>query len=428
MKHAAESHIEDREFKGRNEGIPLDPRPGAGPLEMASVARTAEGTTQVNVLVHDPYGLKLISPSPDLPARGPCAEAGVTRKKPAVTKDDDLNKAKENFEPGTYPRNVTFPAENVLYIDATPRMPEIAVICEVQGFAPAELFWRLKVRHVLCRHYSVGKYQYQSICLPLEVEWRGRSADPAFTLFAREPNAAVSYDADANDPRDAVMGGYGLLSVAAYPPGENLPVVAHAHLRIKGTNPSQAAARQYLSEVMKDKDERMLLMAEAAFIHESNFRQFNDAGTHQTSFRLSTKGHLPIRKAELKAHPHDKPKTDVDQPDCRIRFAWPYDPPGFPFVTFDFGVGISQFTQLRSQTVTESIAWNWNENMKAGVNILLEKLARRFGPTPNGDILLRPLGSTGPRSAGKATMAPRNTPAESARPMRQMNSRLGTRI
>jgi len=46
---------------------------------------------------------------------------------------------------------------------------------------------------------------------------------------------------------------------------------------------------------------------------------------------------------------------------------------GFSLVTCDFGVGISQFTQLRGQNVTETIAWNWKENMRHGVNVLLGK-------------------------------------------------------
>jgi hypothetical protein len=376
MIHPAKSHNPEDTFAGKDEGIPLTPRATVGPLARALVARTGEGTDQINTLVHDPYGIALTSPSPALPRRGPCAESG-TKKNSGVRKDDKINAYQEQFIPGTFPRNVTFPAENIFTLASTPRMPEIPVVCACQGFAPKEIFWRLKVRHVLGRHYSIGKYQYRTICRPLELEWRGKSSATSFNLFARVADDNVSYDPEANDPEETVMGGYALLSIAAYPPGQTAPVVTHAHLRIRGANPSADEVKAFLADVLQDKDRNILLMAQAAFIHESGLKQFDSAEQHRVPFLVNHKRHEQIRKKEIKDK-HIPPDTEPDQPDCKLIFVWPYDPPGFPKVAFDFGVGISQFTQLRGQTVTETIAWNWKENVKVGVNVLLRKLALAF--------------------------------------------------
>jgi hypothetical protein len=383
MIHPANSHIPESTFAGKDDGIPLDPPATVGPLARALVARTAEGTDQINTLIHDPYGITLTSPSPALPSRGPCAESG-TKKGSGVRKDDKINAYQEQFIPGTFPRNVTFPAENIFTLASTPRMPEINVACTCQGFAPKEIFWRLKVRHVLGRHSSIGKYQYRTICRPLELEWRGQSSATSFKLFAREADDNVSYDPDANDPGETVMGGYALLSVAAYPPGQTAPVVAHAHLRIRGSNPSPDEAKAFLADILKDRDRNIVLMAQAAFVHESGLRQFKAEEQVRALLVISRKRHAQIRAKEIRDNPHVPPLTDEKQPPCPLHMVWPYDPPGFPLVTCDFGVGISQFTQLRGQNVTETIAWNWKENMRHGVNVLLGKLAASFAPPKPG--------------------------------------------
>jgi hypothetical protein len=256
------------------------------------------------------------------------------------------------------------------------------VKCVCHGFTPKEILWRLQVRHVLGRHYSIGSYRYQTICRPLQLEWRGKSRAPSFKLFAKSPDSAVTYDPDANDPNTAVMGGYALLSVAAFPPGAHEPVVAHAHLRIRGSNPSPDQVKAFLADILKDRRPNILLMVQAAFIHESGLKQFEAGAQHRTSFLINEKRHNDVRKKELKRTP-GVAATDADQPDCRLSFVWPFDPPGFPKVAFDFGVGISQYTQLRTQNITEQIAWNWRENIKVGVNLFLAKLGKALAePKP----------------------------------------------
>jgi hypothetical protein len=68
----------------------------------------------------------------------------------------------------------------------------------------------------------------------------------------------------------------------------------------------------------------------------------------------------------------------VEQPDCRVHFDWPDDPPNFPLASFDFGVGISQFTKVGDQRVTAELAWDWRENVRVGTNLFLSKLNGQF--------------------------------------------------
>lgn len=76
--------------------------------------------------------------------------------------------------------------------------------------------------------------------------------------------------------------------------------------------------------------------------------------------------------------PHHR--SDPSQPDCRVRFDWPDDPPDFPLASFDFGVGISQFTRVAGQRVSADVAWDWRENIRIGTNLFLAKLQRQFRP------------------------------------------------
>jgi hypothetical protein len=376
VKHDAESHVEDRTFDGKDVGIPFEPG-SPGPLVEARVGRTADGTDHVNVLTHPPFGLTLKTPSPELPARGPCAEAG-TVKKSGVHADDTINKINETFVAGTFPRNVTFPAANILRLTGDAQMPEIAVECEVQGFAPEQIMWRLRVRHVLCRHYNARLFQYRSICRPLEAEWRGTSTATSFTLFSKAEggDSSVTYDAAGNDAKDVVMGGYALLSIAARPPDGSAPVVAHAHLRIRGTNPSPDDVKTFLAELLKERDPNVLLIVQGSFIHESGLQQFTEKQQVRSMYVINKARHDLIRKKKNK-------DLDLDQPDCKVPFTFPYDPPGYPLVAFDFGVGISQYTQLSSQLVTAPVAWNWKENMKKGINLMFIKLKNGY-PAPPG--------------------------------------------
>jgi hypothetical protein len=69
---------------------------------------------------------------------------------------------------------------------------------------------------------------------------------------------------------------------------------------------------------------------------------------------------------------------EPDQPDCRVIFDWPDDPEHFPLASFDFGVGISQFTKVGNQKVTCEIAWDWRENIRMSANLFLRKLQSKY--------------------------------------------------
>ena len=71
--------------------------------------------------------------------------------------------------------------------------------------------------------------------------------------------------------------------------------------------------------------------------------------------------------------------NEAAQPDCPVQFNFPDDPPHFPNVSFDFGVGISQQTLANDDRRTvdwwKRIAWDWRENVRAGVNEFLSKMS-----------------------------------------------------
>ena len=150
--------------------------------------------------------------------------------------------------------------------------------------------------------------------------------------------------------------------VAAPLPGGTL--LDYVHVRIAGTNPSQADVFRYLDSRLAGYDRNIVQMVRAIFRHESAFAQFAARSQSAAAMTFAKRHH----------------GSDSGQPDCRVRFDWPDDPAGFPLASFDFGVGISQFTQVAGQTVSEEVAWDWRENIRLGTNLFLGKLRRRFQP------------------------------------------------
>ena len=257
------------------------------------------------------------------------------------------------YSSGNVPRDATF-NRNVFRLAATPCMPSIHVVCAVQGFDPSHtpIQWRLVCRHVLCRYTNVGQFRYRGATEVFEREWRGESHTASFDLFT--PNCSYSY----ND-QSRVLGGHALLIVAVRVDGATLS--DYVHLRIEGANPTQAEVFAYLSRRLEGYDPNVVRMVRAIFRHESAFTQFASAPQRAAAMTFSRRHH-----------------AEATQPDCRVRFDWPDDPPNFPLASFDFGVGISQFTEVGSQRVTAEIGWDWRENIRLGTNLFLGKLRKKY--------------------------------------------------
>jgi hypothetical protein len=245
---------------------------------------------------------------------------------------------------------------NVYRLSSRPAMPQIPVTCKVAGFEPSStpVRWRLICRHVLGRHVNAGGFRYQSACEIYEREWHGESRAAQFTLFGTPEVCSCTYNDDTR-----VLGGHALLMVAASTPSG--PLIDYVHVRIGGTNPTQADVYRYLDHQLEGFDRNIVRMVRAVFQHESSFTQFA-AGPQTASAMTFAKNH----------------HRNASQNDCRVRFDWPNDPPHFPLASFDFGVGISQFTRVGNQRVPAEIAWDWRENVRLGTNLLLDKLRRRF--------------------------------------------------
>ena len=255
---------------------------------------------------------------------------------------------------GGVPRLTDFNG-NVFQITAHPSMPPIHVWCATEGFDPAvhPIQWRVVCRHVLCRHLNVGGFRYRGTSETLEGEWRGQSQSAAFTVF--DADCIYTYGNERH-----VLGGHALLIVAVVVDGVTL--CDYVHLRIAGTNPTQTDVFRYLDTRMAA-DDNVAHMVRAIFQHESSFMQFAAQPQRAAAMTFSRRHH-----------------PDVAQPDCRVRFDWPDDPPGFPLASFDFGVGISQSTRINGTGISAQVAWDWRENVRLVANGFLRKLARKFSP------------------------------------------------
>lgn len=263
------------------------------------------------------------------------------------------------YFPGGVPRGITF-NRNVYQLTAEPCMPAISVECSVAGFDPSAcpIYWRLQCRHVLCRYRNTSQFRYESACETFQREWRGQSRSAAFVIFGGpSTNCFCTYSDESR-----VLGGHALLEVAAQ--AGNTRLLDYVHLRIGGTNPSTDDVCGYLQAELNGGDPNFLNMLQALFRHESSSLQFDT-------------------KPQLSAHmTFTKPYhgNDPSQPDCPVEFVWPADPAQFPLASFDFGVGISQFTEVGDQKVTPEIAWDWRENVRQAVNLFFPKLRREFTP------------------------------------------------
>jgi hypothetical protein len=258
------------------------------------------------------------------------------------------------YIPGGVPRS-DFNA-NLFHLTAHPRMPAIRVSCAVDGFDPitTPIQWRLVCRHVSCRYANTRLFRYRSSVETFETEWRGESRTRDFTLFG--DRCQYAYNSE-----DRVLGGHGLLIVVARTPETTL--CDYVHVRIAGTNPSQADVFAYLDEKLAGYDPNVQHMVRALFQHESAFTQFA-AHPQRTAALMFTRRH----------------HADGVQPDCCVRVDWPDDPPGFPLTSFDFGVGLSQFSRVDGHAISADLAWDWRENVRRGTNLFLGKLHRRLQP------------------------------------------------
>ena len=248
-----------------------------------------------------------------------------------------------DYQPNGVPRGVSFNG-NVLAISSAGRMPAIKVSCDIAGFTPSAatpIYWRLQTLHVLGRFKNVGDYHYESRVVPLDAEWTGSSQSAEFTLFAEgTPPAGLIYD----NLDDRVAGGHAVLTVATKP--GSLWLQDFVHLRITGTNPNEAYVRKEVKNLVAGRKAAPLeSMLNAVFAWEANMEQFCSHPQKQERF-----GESGFKKI----------------------FNWPDDPCNFPVAAFDFGVGISQFTNPGK--LNTPIVWDWRGNLAAGINTFFDKL------------------------------------------------------
>src|SRR5262245_40438808 len=164
------------------------------------------------------------------------------------------------YTPGGVPRS-DFNG-NLFRLTPRPRMPAIRVSCAVEGFNPVNtpILWRLVCRHVLCRHMNTGHFRYRGATEVFDGEWRGQSHTPDFTIFGS--GCQYTYSDETR-----VLGGHGLLIVAARLPDDTL--CDYVHVRIGGTNPMQSDVYAYLDAHLDGYDENVVHMVRAIFQHES---------------------------------------------------------------------------------------------------------------------------------------------------------------
>ena len=249
------------------------------------------------------------------------------------------------------------PPGNIVTLTPAPALPPIPVVCDIGGFDPSltPIQWRLAVRHVLSRYRNAGNYRYRPFTSTLEREWRGESRAPAFTIFGTAADAcACTYNDNTR-----VMGGYGTLQVAVTLPSGTL--LDSVRLLVTGANPAPEDVQAWLDLRLQGCDPNILRMARAVFAHESGYRQFSTSPQTAVSMTFTRRQH-----------------TNPAQPDCKVRFDWPDEPAGFPLASYDFGIGISQWTH--PDDMSPDIAWDWRENMRTGVALFLDCVRKTFRP------------------------------------------------
>jgi hypothetical protein len=339
VSHDPEWHLLAGEFTGSDDGL-IPPTRNLGSLEglCLDVALSPFDTRAAHSLRVAPGGLQITN---------------LDRSDPP------------GYLPGSYPRSAKF-NRNVISLRASGGMPRIRVRCALSGVGAsrATIYWRLQCLHLLCRHKKTTfPYRYTPLCKRFYHEWQGRSVSDDFTLF--DPaDASVAHDLGGG-PNGPVMGGHAILSVAARVPGMRAPLVDYAHLRIVGANPTELDRVSHLNTVLSGRDENILNIIRAIFAHESGGLQFDSQYYSRRKMKFTKK-----------FHPH--PPCDESQTDCEVYFRVPADPAYFPKAAFDFGVGISQYTEVGSQVVSPSTAWDWRENVAKGVNLVFEKMKAQY--------------------------------------------------
>ncbi len=164
------------------------------------------------------------------------------------------------------------------------------------------------------------------------------------------------------DPGSPVLGGHAILSLSANPGRVSPPLLDFVHMRIGGANPGSAAVLRHVDDALSDRNENIRHMVRAVFAHESAFTQFKNDAQTRAAMNFTQRHH----------------QNDPTQPDCHVVFDWPDDPPHFPLATFDFGVGISQYTKVGARTIPGAIAWDWTANVDLGMNLFLGLLRHNF--------------------------------------------------
>lgn len=345
MSHDPQWHILDNSFTERNDGLATPTRNlgGLGSDE-TNVSRTWQEilfpylNANYNRIAFSRFGLRIGN----------------------LDRDDPPGYQRNGVPRGTFNRNV-------LAITAIPRMPTIAVKCQVRNFDPATtaIEWRLQCRHVLGRYVNTGNYRYKSTCTVLGDEWQGQSRSAEFTLFQDPEDPNVSYTHNSAGPSAPVMGGHAILTVVARPNGAPM-LLDYVHIRIGGTNPGRDQVNEYIRTALSDRDENIIRIVGAIFAHEAHYAQFLAS---QQTFRSMTFG--PKQHGRPDAHhPENTPRL----PKCKVKFDFPDDPEHFPYASYDCGVGISQYTHVAGQLMSNEVAWDWRANINIGINTLFDKL------------------------------------------------------
>lgn len=340
MAHTPDWHILDSTFQERDHGLRVPTRRLSEPdVPEVLICRVDESSEEFNTIASPRVALRIDAP---LDRVDP----------PGYVSGRILRQNRFNLNTGAAFR-----------LTAEPRMPVIDVNCAITGFDPREsrIYWRLQCRHVLCRHQPRGNYQYRGACEVLEDEWQGHSSSAHFRLFQATTDPDVTYDYNSNALGGRVMGGDAILSVAVLPPGCDVPLVDYVHLRIGGTNPQQADVLRFAATALAGRDANVLHMVSAIFMHENNFKQFTEAPQQSTHMTFTQKHH-----------------HDAAQPDCRVAFDWPDDPEHFPSASFDWGVGIAQYTKTVGITIGREVAWDWRANISRGINEFLGKMQHQY--------------------------------------------------
>ncbi len=249
------------------------------------------------------------------------------------------------YRPGGVPRTQSFNA-NVFSITAEPKMPVLSISCALDNIDPATapIFWRFQTLYVVGRYQKVSpglSPHYASRVLSLGDTWSGTSRSAQFKLFTADAN--VTYD----NASDRVAGGDAILTLAVQIPHSGDWLQDYVHLRIGAANPTEANVRLGTATAFATRDINIMHMANAVFSHENKMHQFD-----------------PVYRT------HEKYSG--------VLFQWPSDPENFPSVAFDFGIGLAQFTHPGAETV--AICWDWRENLKSGINELLDDLRRTYAP------------------------------------------------